>query len=137
ARTTESLYGFSRNVAAVSSLDDLLWAMAFQMASMLKLDVIVLLAENGGLELRASYPPEDELDAADLGAAKWAFEARRPAGRGADTLPGAHRLFLPLVTGDKVLGVVGLTRQKPGALLTPDGKRFLDALMDQAAVAIE
>jgi two-component system, OmpR family, sensor histidine kinase KdpD len=137
ARTTEALYSFSRKVAAVGSLDDLLWATAFQMASMLKLDVVVLLGHDGPLSLRASYPPEDELDAPDLGAAKWAFEAKRPAGRGADTLPGARRLFVPLATGNKVLGVVGLTRTKPGALLTSDGKRLLDALMDQAAVAVE
>ncbi len=137
ARTTEALYSFSRKVAAVGSLDDLLWATAFQIASMLKLDVIVLLSRGGVLELRASYPPEDELDDADLGAAKWAFETRTAAGRGADTLPGARRLFLPLNAGDTSLGVVGLTRTKPGALLTSDGRRLLDALMDQAAVAVE
>jgi two-component system sensor histidine kinase KdpD len=137
ARTTEALYSFSRKVAAVGSLDDLLWATAFQMASMLKLDVVVLLGHDGPLGLRASYPPEDELDTADLGAAKWAFEAKRPAGRGADTLPGTRRLFLPLMAGNNALGVVGLTRAKPGPLLTPDGKRLLDALMDQAAVAVE
>jgi two-component system, OmpR family, sensor histidine kinase KdpD len=137
ARTTEALYSFSRKVAAVGSLDDLLWATAFQIASMLKLDVVVLLGHDGPLELRASYPPEDEFDAADLGAAKWAFEAKRPAGRGADTLPGARRLFLPLATSSKILGVVGLTRTKAGPLLTPDDRRLLDALMDQAAVAVE
>ncbi len=137
AKTTEALYSFSRKVSAAGTLDDLLWATAYQMASMLKLDVVVLLNEGGGLQLKSSYPPEDELDEADLGAAKWAFEARTPAGRGADTLPGAKRLFLPLRTGDKVPGVVGLTRAKPGPLLTPDGRRLLEALMDQAAIAVE
>ena len=137
ARTTEALYSFSRKVAAVGTLDDLLWATTYQIASMLKLDVVVLLGKQGSLDLRASYPPEDELDDADLGAAKWAFEMNKPAGRGADTLPGARRLFLPLHAGGATLGVVGLTRARPGPLLGPDGKRLLDALMDQAAVAVE
>ncbi len=137
ARTTEALYSFSRKIAAAGTLDDLLWATAYQMASMLKLDVVVLLGKNGQLDLRASYPPEDDIDEADFGAAKWANEMKRIAGRGSDTLPGARRLFLPLIAGDNSLGVVGLTRAKPGPLLTPDGQRLLDALIDQAAVAIE
>ncbi|MDX6804756.1 sensor histidine kinase KdpD [Terrihabitans rhizophilus] len=136
-RTTEALYTFSRKVAAVGTLDDLLWATAYQIASMLRLDVVVLLARGGRLDLRASYPPEDELDDADLGAAKWACEAGAPAGRGSDTLPGTRRLFVPLRAGNRGLGVVGLTRARPGPLLTPDERRLLEALMDQAAIAVE
>ena len=60
-----------------------------------------------------------------------------PAGRGADTLPGAKRLFLPLRTGRGPVGVIGIDRDRPGPLLTPDERRLLDALADQAAVAIE
>jgi two-component system sensor histidine kinase KdpD len=33
--------------------------------------------------------------------------------------------------------VLGIDRDEPGPLLTPDGRRLLDALADQAAVAIE
>ena len=49
--------------------------------------------------MRAGYPPEDTLDEGDLAAAKWTFEQGQEAGRGADTLPGARRLFLPMRTG--------------------------------------
>jgi two-component system sensor histidine kinase KdpD len=72
-----------------------------------------------------------------LAAAHWAWEHNRPAGRGADTLPGAKRLFLPLRTGRAPIGVLGIDRDEPGPLLTSDGRRLLDALADQAAVAIE
>ena len=41
----------------------------------------------------------------------------RPAGRGADTLPGAKRLFLPMRTGRGAVGVVGLDSDRPGPLL--------------------
>ena len=60
-----------------------------------------------------------------------------PAGRGADTLPGGKWLFLPLRTGSGPVGVIGIDRDTPGPLLTPDERRLLDALADQAAVAIE
>jgi two-component system sensor histidine kinase KdpD len=137
ARTTEALYGFSRKLAGIVVLDDLLWAAAYQIASMLKLDVVFVLPEAGRLEVKVGYPPEDVIDDADLGAAKWAFENNRPAGRGSDTLAGAKRLFLPMSTGRGPVGVVGLHRERPGALLTPDERRLLDALIDQTTIAIE
>ena len=137
ARTTEALYAFSRKLAGVGTLDDLLWATAYQAALMLKVRVVLLLPENGSLVVKAGYPPEDVLDQADLAAAKWAWEHNRPAGRGSDTLPGAKRLFLPMRTGRGAIGVVGIDCDKPGPILTPDQRRLLDALMDQAALAIE
>ena len=45
ARTTEALYAFSRKLAGVGSLDDVLWASAFQIASMLNVRVVLLLPE--------------------------------------------------------------------------------------------
>jgi two-component system sensor histidine kinase KdpD len=137
ARTTESLYAFSRKLAGVGTLDDVLWATAYQTALMLKVRVVLLLPENGSIAVKAGYPPEDNLDDADLAAAKWAWDHNRPAGRGADTLPGAKRLFLPMRTSRGAIGVFGIDSDKPGPLLTPDQRRLLDALMDQAAVAIE
>jgi two-component system sensor histidine kinase KdpD len=137
ARTTESLYVFSRKLAGVGTLDDVLWATAYQIAMMLKVRVVLLLPEDGSITVKAGYPPEDVLDQADLAAANWAWEHNRAAGRGSDTLPGAKRLFLPMRTGRGVVGVVGIDSDKPGPLLTPDQRRLLDALIDQAALAIE
>ncbi|MEK1890665.1 MAG: sensor histidine kinase KdpD [Phyllobacterium sp.] len=137
ARTTEDLYLFSRKLAGTGTLDDVLWATAFQIASMLKLRVVLLLPEDGRIEVKAGYPPDDTLDDADIAAARWAFENNRAAGRGADTLPGAKRLYLPLRTGRMAVGVIGLDSDKQGPLLSPEQQRLLDALADQAAVAIE
>ena len=137
ARATESLYAFSRKLAGVGTLDDVLWATAYQTALMLKVRVVLLLPEDGSIAVKAGYPPEDMLDNADLAAANWAWENNRSAGRGSDTLPGAKRLFLPMRTGRGAIGVVGIDRDKPGPLLTPDERRLLDALIDQGALAIE
>ncbi|TIT30732.1 MAG: sensor histidine kinase KdpD, partial [Mesorhizobium sp.] len=137
ARTTEDLYLFSKKLAGTATLDDVLWATAFQIASMLKLRVVLLLPENGSITVKAGYPPDDTLAEADIAAARWAWEHNRAAGRGADTLPGAKRLYLPLRTGRTAVGVVGLDNDKQGPLLTPEQQRLLDALADQAAVAIE
>ena len=137
ARTTEELYQFSRKLAGAVALDDVLWATVHQVALMLKVRVVMLLPGEDGLAVQAGYPPEDRLDDADLAAAKWAWQHNRPAGRGADTLPGAKRLFLPMQTGRGPIGVFGIDRDEPGALLTPDARRLLNALSDQAALAVE
>jgi len=137
ARTTEALFAFSRKLAGIGTLDDLLWVTVSQIALMLKLRVVLLLPEGDRLAVRAGYPPEDQLDEADLAAARWSWAHNRAAGRGADTLPGARWLFLPFRTGRGAVGVLGIERDEPGPLLTPDGRRLLDALADQAALAIE
>ncbi|HYM02570.1 MAG TPA: sensor histidine kinase KdpD, partial [Stellaceae bacterium] len=136
-RTTEELFAFSRKLAGIGTLDDLLWATVYQIALMLKVRVVLLLPAGDGIAVRAGYPPEDQLDEADLAAARWTWEHNRAAGRGAATLPGAKRLFLPFRTGRGPVGVLGIDREEPGPLLTPDGRRLLDALADQAAIAIE
>jgi two-component system sensor histidine kinase KdpD len=137
ARSTESLYVFSRKLAGVGTLEDVLWATAYQIALMLKVRVVLLLAENDTITVKAGYPPEDTLDQADLAAAKWAWQNNRAAGRGSDTLPGAKRLFLPMRTGRGAIGVLGIDSDKSGPILTPDERRLLDALIDQGALAIE
>src|SRR6185295_10488915 len=75
ARTTESLYAFSRKLSGVGALDDVLWATAYQIALMLKVRVVLLLPDNGSISVKAGYPPEDMLAESDLAAAKWSWES--------------------------------------------------------------
>jgi two-component system sensor histidine kinase KdpD len=136
-RTVESLYAFSRKLAGAGTLDDVLWATAYQIASMLKVRVVLLLPENGAIAVKAGYPPEDTLDAADLAAAKWAWQKNRQAGRDSDALPGAKWLFAPLRTGRGPIGILGICREEAGPLLRDEQRRLLEALSDQSALAIE
>ncbi len=139
AKTTAELYAFSRKLAGIGTLDDLLWATVYQVASMLRVRTVLLLPKPDAtsLDVASAYPPEDQLDEADMAAARWCWEHNHPTGRGSDTLPGGKWLFLPLRTGSGAVGVIGIERDMPGPLLTPDERRLLDALADQAAVAIE
>ncbi|MEI9886300.1 MAG: DUF4118 domain-containing protein [Rhizomicrobium sp.] len=139
AAIASELYRFTGKLAAIARLDDILWAVAFQISSMLKVNVVILLPDprTRRLEIRIGYPPEDEIDAQDYAAATWCWERGKPAGRNAETLPGTKRLFLPMRTGVGLVGVIGLQRLDDKALFTPDERRLLDALIDQTALAIE
>ncbi|MGZ8409110.1 MAG: ATP-binding protein [Hyphomicrobium sp.] len=137
ARIAAELYSFSQKLAGIIDLDDLLWATTYQIALMLKVRVVLLLPEGDQVIVRAGFPPEDELDDADLAAARWSWEHDEPAGRSAETLPGGKRLFLPLRTGRGAVGIIGIDRDEPGPLFSPEERRLLEALLDQAAVAIE
>jgi len=139
AAIASDLYRFTGKLAGIARLDDILWAATYQIFSMLKANVVVLLPnrETRRLEIRAGYPPEDELDAQDLAAATWSWEKNAAAGRNAETLPGTKRLFLPMRTGQGLVGVLGLQRLDDKALFTPDERRLLDSLIDQTALAIE
>ena len=136
-RATELLYSFSRKLAGVGTLDDVLWATAYQTALMLKGRVVLLLPEGGMLAVRAGYPPEDHLEGDDLAAAERAWRRDRPAGHGTDALPDARRLFLPMRTGRSAIGVLGIDRDNAEAFPNPAERRLLDALVDQSALAIE
>ena len=133
AHSMAELYAFSRKLAGIGDLDGLLWATAHQIAAMAETRVMILMPEKtGSLAVRCGYPPEDMLSEADLAAAQWAWDHATPAGCGAAVLPGARWRFLPLGTERGPVAVLGLDRPPAG-----DDRALVDALADQAAVAVE
>ena len=133
------LFKFTGKMAGIAGLDDILWAASYQIASMLKTNVVILLPDRKTrrLEIRGAFPPDDELSADDVAAATWCWERSQAAGRNAETLPGAKRLFLPMRTGSGTVGVIGLQRESDRDLFTPEERRLLDSLNDQTALAVE
>jgi two-component system sensor histidine kinase KdpD len=140
ARTTAELYAFSRKIAGVLDLYDLLWIVVSHLARLLNAEVVMLMPdpEHGGrLGPRAAFPPDSEFSEADLAAARWSWEADHPTGRGTDTLPGARWLFVPIRTSRSPVAVIGVLSLKEHGELTDAERRLLEAVGNQAAVAIE
>jgi two-component system sensor histidine kinase KdpD len=137
ARTTAELYAFSRKIAGVVELYDLLWIIVSHLARLLKAEIVVLMPEGGELTTRAAFPPDGALSDADLAAARWSWDADRPAGRGTDTLPGGRWLFVLVRTSRSAIAVIGVLPNKEGHELTSGERRLLEAVGNQAAVAIE
>lgn len=134
ARTTAELLTFSRRLAGVRKLDEIGVATLEQSQRMLGLQAVLLLPDAEGQRLQ---PGGSALDEQDLAAAQWCFEHGQPTGRGADTLPGARRLFVPLQAASGTVGVIGVHRDEPSFRLTPPQRRLLDYIADLAAIATE
>src|SRR5262245_27066857 len=137
ARTTAELYGFSRKIAGVMDLYDLLWTVVAHLARLLKAEIVILMPEEGKLASRAAFPPDADFSDADLAAARWSWDADHPTGRGTDTLPGGRWLFVPIRTVRGPVGVVGVLAKSERGELTAGERRLLDAVGHQTAVAIE
>lgn len=137
ARRTANLFDFARRVASVASLDDVVWAAVHHVASTMRCASLILMPDaTGRLEIVGGYPPEDQLEARDQGAAEWTWEKGEPAGWSSATLPSASWLFLPMKSADRRHGVLGV-RFGERQYITTDERRLLDSLVDQVAIAVE
>jgi two-component system sensor histidine kinase KdpD len=136
-RATRRLYEFTRTLSSVAAFDDIPEAAAAEINNGLGRPAAVLLAEDGELELRAAWPPEDALDTASMSAATWAFKHGEPAGADTETLPSVAWYFLPLTTSRGPLGVVGIKCSGETPRLDPEARTLLETFAEQTAAALD
>lgn len=137
ARTTRALYEYSRKIAGIAALEPLIWTAVAQIAGAIQGRAVVLLADGGDLRVAGAFPPDVDLGVTEMGAARWAFDRGEPAGRRSPTLPNAELQFRPLMTASGTVGVIGFAPGDPESHLSEDAERFLAALADQTAIAVE
>ena len=124
----------TRRLSAAARAEDAATALAEQLAAATSGAAVVLTPAAEDIAIAASSPPLETLSPGDMAAARWAWEKGEPAGAGTGTLPNAAWTFRPLQGMKARAGVAGV---EPKALLTEDGDRFVSALLDQGAVALE
>ncbi|MEP7218188.1 MAG: sensor histidine kinase KdpD [Bacteroidota bacterium] len=134
---TAALYGLSRVIAGTVRLEDALRAIVDQIAGNLGAKVVILLPVGDVLEQKGAHPEGILLNERERGAATWSWKHDQPAGRGTDTLPGDHWFYLPLRSAGITSGVLAISLDDAESVIPPDQRRLLEALSDQAAVAIE
>ena len=84
--------------------------------------VVFLRDEAGGLERQARSLTEIEIEEKEFAAAHWCFDSRTPCGRYTDTLHMARFHYIPLLTPDSAVGVIGIRLE--------EGKGWLQDLED-------
>jgi two-component system sensor histidine kinase KdpD len=136
-RAMRRLYEFTRRLSGLASFDAVAEGAASEIHASLGRAVVVLLNGEGDLVMSAAWPPEDELDAAPMTAARWAYTHGEPAGADTGTLPIVPWYFVPLRIGEKTLGVIGVAKPDGAGPLDSEARALLDALSEQTAAALE
>jgi len=124
----------TRRLSSAARAEDAAIALAEQLAAATGARAVVLTPKGEDIAIAAASPALDALSAGDMAAARWAWEKGEPAGAGTGTLPNADWTFRPLQGVKSRAGVAGV---EPKAITTEDGERFVSALLDQGAVALE
>jgi len=137
AQNIASLYDFSRKLAGAARLDDVLWASATHLHRAQGGPVVLLLPQDGELQLQAAWPPDRDLSAGEISAAQWAFDKQEFSGWRTNTLPNLAMQFRPLLSPRGAVGVCGFAPKTPDAPLAPEQERELAALLEQMALAID
>jgi two-component system sensor histidine kinase KdpD len=136
-RAMRRLYEFTRRLSGLATLDAVAEGAASEIHASLGRSVVVMLARDDDLDLTASWPPEDTLDAAPMTAARWAYSHVEPAGADTATLPIIPWFFVPLRIGSKTLGVIGVAKPPGTPPLDSEARALLDTLSEQTAAALE
>jgi len=136
-RATRRLYEFTRRLSGLATSADVAEGAASEIHTSLRRPVVVLLAQDDDVVLTAAWPPEDELDAAAMTAARWAYNHAEPAGANTGTLPIIPWHFTPLKISNKRLGAIGVAIAKDLPPLDSEERALLDTLCEQAAAALE
>jgi len=136
-RATRRLYEFTRRLSSIAGFDEIPEAAVAAIHSSLARPALILLEQDGELELRAAWPPEESLDTATMTAARWSLEHNEPAGADTATLPSVPWVFLPLKTARGSFGVIGLGRDDKGQSLDSEARALLETLAEQTAAALD
>ncbi|TMQ08436.1 MAG: DUF4118 domain-containing protein [Deltaproteobacteria bacterium] len=135
-RHTAALLAFTRDIAAALTPPDAAAVTVEHLEASFPVSAAVLVPdpeEPGALTAVAGLMP---LAPQELAVVRWAFEHKQAAGRGTDTLPGAHILAVPLLSGDDAVGVIAVqAKQDPrrrGGAAVP----LIEAIARQAGLAL-
>ncbi len=132
---TAGLYALSRGLGSALDEEQAALVLAEHAAEAFECGAAVLVPRGPtGLAPVARGGPDVPLDPPSASVARWAFDHRRPAGPGTESLPGARITCVPLLSGPEPLGVLALALPRP---LDVEGRSFLEALARQAALSLE
>jgi two-component system sensor histidine kinase KdpD len=135
---TASLNALSRKLAMLRGHEPILRATVEHIAEVFDSEVVALLPDaEGALHVRDSQPLGQTMDDKERAVAQWVHDLGEMVGKGTDTLPAAERLYVPLLASHGSDGALGLKSSDPQSLLIPEQLQLLEALAQQAALALE
>ena len=137
-RRTALLYAMSRELGATRGMADMARVAVRHVAEVFGCEAVVLLpGDHGRLRHPAELPMPGSLRGADLSVAQWVLDHAERAGLGADTLPAAPALYLPLGDSRPSRGVLAVLPANRRRVLLPEQRHLLDTFAGQIGLALE
>jgi two-component system, OmpR family, sensor histidine kinase KdpD len=126
-----ALYQLTRALAASRDLNQALPKVFQLIRDFFQADAAVWLRDENGLAQHpaSTFAPSKK----DESVAMWAFQKKQAAGKSTDTLPDSECLHVPLVAGDRAVGVLSVRLR---TLPTLEQRELLDAFAAQLAVFV-
>jgi two-component system sensor histidine kinase KdpD len=131
-----TLYALSRDLVTVHTVEETLSMLVQHISQIFPCEMAIFLPVDGEPKVMAKTVKFD-INPNVLGVASWVLLNKQSAGQGTGTLPEAKALFLPMMTTDHMVGVVGLLFEKPKQVITPENQVIMETIARLGAMAIE
>jgi two-component system sensor histidine kinase KdpD len=131
-----ALYALSRDLVTAQTVEEVLSLMVRHTLQIFPCEMVIFLPEDEKLTVKAKTP-DFEVDPQVLGVASWVFINKQSAGRSTSTLPEAKAYYLPMMSGEKVVGVVGFDFKGSEEIMTTEKRAVLKTVTRLGAMAIE
>ncbi|RKP57430.1 sensor histidine kinase [Pararobbsia silviterrae] len=140
-RRSSAMYEIARELGAALMTEQIVEIGARHVSELFRARVAVLLPDSDEAVRQPLDNPSGPAmlanDAIDFDVAQWVYDQQKRAGRGTDTLPASHALYVPLKAPMRTRGVLAILCEDFGALDAPEQQRMLDACAAQIALALE
>jgi two-component system sensor histidine kinase KdpD len=131
-----TLYALSRDLVTAHTVEQVLSILVQHITQIFPCEMAIFLPIDGEPIVKAKTV-DFNINPNVLGVASWVLLNKQPAGRGTETLPEAKVLYLPMMTTDNVVGVMGLLFEKADKVLTPENQVIMETIARLGAMAIE
>lgn len=134
---TNALFLYSRAISSAADVSSLISVALGQMSQIMgvRLTAMTPTAEGKNLSICES-PDSYAMDEKEWSVASWCFDHRSSAGRFTDTLPIVEGFYLPMMSGERCMGVLGV-KVEEGERLTVGQRDLLDSMASQLGMALE
>lgn len=134
---TQSLYRFTRELAAESQIFEIARRATGLTEEAFGCPVMLLLPESGRINFKRRTTDRLLVPVSEEGIAQWVFDHDQRAGKGTDTLSGAHALYMPVRAAGPVLGVMAVIPTDADLTASPEQMNQLAVFATLTAQAME
>lgn len=130
------LYGLSRDLVAAHAVEQVLAIMVRHTTQIFSCEMAIFLPDAEKLTVKAKTA-DFEVSPQALGVASWVLVNKQSAGNSTGTLPQAKAFYLPMMSGEKIIGVVGFDFKGSEEIMTTEKRVVLKTIARLGAMAIE